>query len=462
MTVVSMFTIVGAVSKTPSPSTRTVTEASAEAAFPVPSRRAQCAFDCPAVKSAFALLLEKVTKPAAARRKEVMIIKRTISVMVGKGSVNHNSRKFNAKNTDPERTTNNIVYCNEDIHKVYDTLFGAALEAYNARQTRSDRVIENYYEKIRSGKQEKPFHEVIFQIGNKDDMNAQSKDGQLAAKILDEFMKGFQKRNPNLHVFSAHLHMDEATPHLHIDFVPFTAGSKRGLETRVSLKQALAAQGFTGGTRKETEWNQWVQAEKEELAIVMERHGVEWEQKGTHEKHLSVLEYEKKMRAEEVAELEARITQKKAESKALDARIDELAEGEELLIQTVDHMDTAPEWQLPEPTGMMGAKAYMQKLVIPFVTKLKIFIRKILANYLQLKATLRDLQRDYDYLAKRYWSSNEYADRLKEENESLRSDLKDYGRIRKFLGQAKTDDLIKQAEEAAMLKRQRKNHDRGR
>ena len=186
-----MFTIVGAVSKTPSPSTRTDTEASAEAAFSVPPRRAQCAFDGSAVKSAFALLLEKVTKPAAARRKEVMIMKRTISVMVGKGSVNHNSRKFNAKNTDPERTPNNIVYCNEDIHKVYDTLFGVALEAYNAKQTRSDRVIENYYEKIRSGKQEKPFHEVIFQIGNKDDMNAQSKDGQLAAKILDEFMKGF-------------------------------------------------------------------------------------------------------------------------------------------------------------------------------------------------------------------------------------------------------------------------------
>ena len=111
---------------------------------------------------------------------------------------------------------------------------------------------------------------------------------------------------------------------------------------------------------------------------------------------------------------------------------------------------------------MMGAKAYMQKLVIPFVTKLKTFIRKILANYLQLKATLRDLQRDYDYLAKRYWSSNEYADRLKEENDALRSDLKDYDRIQKFLGHTKTDDLIKQAEEAAMLKRQRRNHDRGR
>jgi len=64
--------------------------------------------------------------------------------------------------------------------------------------------------------------------------------------------------DPNLRVFSAHMHLDEATPHLHIDFVPFTTGSKRGLETRVSLKKALAAMGFTGGTRSETEWNQWV------------------------------------------------------------------------------------------------------------------------------------------------------------------------------------------------------------
>ena len=75
--------------------------------------------------------------------------------------------------------------------------------------------------------------------------------------------------------------MDEATPHLHIDFVPFTTGSKRGLDTRVSLKQALAAQGFKGGTRGDTEWSQWVRSEKEQLAAVMERHGIEWEDKGT-------------------------------------------------------------------------------------------------------------------------------------------------------------------------------------
>ena len=213
--------------------------------------------------------------------------------MVGQGSVNHNSRKFNAKNTDPERSHLNITYCQENIKAVFHEMFDEALKRYNDKQTRADRRIENYYEKIRSSKQEKPFHEIILQVGNKDDMSAGSEDGQLAAAVLDEYMRGFQERNPQLRVFSAHLHMDEATPHLHIDFVPFTTGSKRGLDTRVSLKQALAAQGFKGGTRGDTEWSQWVRSEKEQLAAVMERHGIEWEDKGTHDQHLSVLDYKK-------------------------------------------------------------------------------------------------------------------------------------------------------------------------
>ena len=83
-------------------------------------------------------------------------------------------------------TKENII--TKKILPYFGTLFGEALKAYNAKQTRSNRVIKNYYEKIRTSKQEKPFHEVIFQIGNKDDMNAQSEEGQLAAKILDEFM----------------------------------------------------------------------------------------------------------------------------------------------------------------------------------------------------------------------------------------------------------------------------------
>ena len=232
-------------------------------------------------------------------------MERTISAMIGKGSVNHNTRAFTAKNVDKNRSADNVEFCQEDIKQVYHKLFDEARERYNAKQKRKDRMIDNYYEKIRRGKQEKLFHEVIFQIGNKDDMNAKNEDGLLAKRILTEFMDEFQARNPNLYVFSAHLHMDEETPHLHIDFVPYITGSKRGLDTRVSLKSALAAEGFTGGTRGATELNQWIASEKQELATVMERYGVEWQQKGTHEKHLSVLEFEKKERAREVAELDS-------------------------------------------------------------------------------------------------------------------------------------------------------------
>ena len=138
--------------------------------------------------------------------------------MTGKGSVNHNSRKFHAKNTDPERSCLNVEYCNENAKDVYHELFDEALARYNAKQARSDRRIDDYYEKICSGKQEKPFHEIILQIGDKDNMGAKTENGQLAAKVLDKYMQDFQRRNPTLKVFSAYLHMDEATPHLHIDY----------------------------------------------------------------------------------------------------------------------------------------------------------------------------------------------------------------------------------------------------
>ena len=119
-------------------------------------------------------------------------MKRTISAMVGKGSVNHNSRKFKAANVDGERTCQNIDYCNEDIKAVYHELFDDALERYNAKQTRDDRRIEDYYEKIRSGKQGKPFHELILQIGDKDNMSATTENGELPRRFWTSIIKAFR------------------------------------------------------------------------------------------------------------------------------------------------------------------------------------------------------------------------------------------------------------------------------
>lgn len=324
-------------------------------------------------------------------------MQRTISAMVGKGSVNHNSRKFRAENVDGTRTHLNIDYCNENIKTVYHELFDEALERYNAKQIRSDRKIKDYYEKIRSSKQEKPFHEIILQVGGKGNMNADTENGELAKQILDEYYQGFQERNPQLRVFSAHLHMDEATPHLHIDFVPFTTGSKRGLDTRVSLKQALATQGFKGGSRGDTEWSQWIQSEKEQLAAVMERYGIEWEHLGTHEKHLSVLDYKKQEREKEVAALGAKIEQKQIEFDVLSERVLNYDKAKDELSNLEIELDTAPKYQLPEPEKFMTAKAYKTKMAEPVVRKLKQLVKTVLARCFEGWDNYHSDGHTYDY-----------------------------------------------------------------
>lgn len=365
--------------------------------------------------------------------------------MVGKGSVNHNSRKFRAENVDGTRTHLNIDYCNENIKTVYHELFDEALERYNVKQTRSDRMIKDYYEKIRSSKQEKLFHEIILQVGGKGNMNADTENGELAKQILDEYYQGFQERNPQLRVFSAHLHMDEATPHLHIDFVPFTTESKRGLDTRVSLKQALAAQGFKGGTRGDTEWSQWVQFEKEQLAAVMERYGIEWEHKGTHEKHLSVLDYKKQERAKEVERLGAEIEQKQSEYKSLSKRVLNYDKALDELSKLEFELDNAPKYQLPEPEKFMSAKAYKSKMAEPIVKKLKSLLKTVLArcfegwdNYHRLNVANEKLYRDNQRLGK-------VNAILTEENTRLKTENKDYSLLRKVFGRKQIDELLEQA-----------------
>lgn len=365
--------------------------------------------------------------------------------MVGKGSVNHNSRKFKAENVDADRSHLNIDYCNESIKQGYHELFDEALEKYNTKQTRADRKIANYYEKIRNSKQEKPFHELILQIGDRENMSAESENGQLAKQVLDEYYQGFQVRNPQLRVFSAHLHMDEATPHLHIDFVPFTTGSKRGLDTRVSLKQALAAQGFKGGSRGDTEWNQWVQAEKEQLAVVMERYGIEWLQKGTHNKHLDVLDFKKQERQKEVEKLSGQIEQKQAELGVLSDRINNYDKGLKELADLEVALDTSPKYQLSEPQGFMTAKSYKTKMAEPLIKRLKAVIKTVLArcsegwdNYYRLNTTNRKLHETNERLINR----NKY---LTAENNRFREENKDYKLLRKVFGSKQIDSLLEQA-----------------
>ena len=435
-------------------------------------------------------------------------MKRTISFMTGKGSVNHNSRKFHAKNTDPERSCLNVEYCNENVKDVYHELFDEALTRYNEKQTRSDRRIDDYYEKIRSGKQEKPFHEIILQIGDKDNMGAKTENGRLAAKVLDKYMRDFQRRNPTLRVFNAYLHMDEATPHLHIDFVPYTTGSRRGIDTRVSLKQALSALGFKGGTRRETELNQWVAYEKEQLAAVMLEHGIEWEKKGTHEKHLSVLDFEKKERAKEVAELEQSISdgkerlsdiqiqhrkavqeteQIRQKGEAIRQEVSELSEISDLLKeqattlaedkkkllsdnvklekqqkklqQDIEKMvqskavmernihayDEDEKWQLPEPAALMSAKAYKDKKAFPLVEKLKETIKALTIKCAQLAEQGKKLK---EKVTRQEQQISRLTDKVMEQSDiidRLQEKTEDLGRLERYFGREQVQSIVERS-----------------
>lgn len=435
-------------------------------------------------------------------------MKRTISFMTGKGSVNHNSRKFHAKNTDLERSYLNVEYCNENIKDVYHELFDEALSRYNEKQTRNDRRIDDYYEKIRSGKQEKPFHEIILQIGDKDTMGAETEEGQLAAKILDEYMQDFQRRNPTLRVFSAHLHMDEATPHLHIDFVPYITGSKRGLDTRVSLKQALTALGFKGGTRRETELNQWVSAEKQQLAAIMLEHGIEWEQKGTHEKHLSLLDFEKQERTKEVAALEAQkaeleehnatmqevnekwldqleniehdifsaqesrkeadkqAEQAKKKASQYEKKLTEIAPMVKDMERFAEKYSADPDEVLPEAGTLETGKSYREKKAKPLIKKIVTVLRSVYRAYLDLSRRFSDMQRSYE----RAWSKvNSLTARVEElwnENRALRERLEDFGRVERALGRDTVETIVqkeKRLEEVQRMQKQRQKSkiDRG-
>ena len=329
-------------------------------------------------------------------------------------------------------------------------------------------------------------------------MNATTENGRLAAKVLDEYMRDFRQRNPTLRVFSAYLHMDEATPHLHIDFVPFTTGSKRGLETRVSLKQALAALGFKGGTRSDTEWNQWVASEKRQLAAVMERHGIEWEQKGTHEKHLSVLDFEKKERAREVADLEARKADLQEENGAFEEinenlhehlqqiddeihslqddlkqsqqeadkakkqadkyqkRMNELAPMVKNMERLASEFSANPEESLPEVAVMESAKSYREKKAKPLVEKMVKVLRSVYSAFLDISRKYERLEEAYDREKAGKKRLNERLQEVLDENLELREITTDMERVKAAFGSHQVETAISRVRQQEQIEKEQK------
>jgi hypothetical protein len=212
----------------------------------------------------------------------------SMSITKGLGNQKHNNRtqKETTKNVNHDLTFLNVTLLDEDIRSIYHVLFDPSLKKYNAKQKRNDRKINDYYSKIANSKQEKLFHELVVSIGN----ISNAIRGDIANEIYTEFLKKFIDSNPQMKVFGAYIHHDEiGTVHMHLDYVPFSIGNKRGLETRVSNDKAIEQMGYRN-------WADWKDRQFETLEKICHGHGIERVSMDNHSRHMSVESYKKEQR----------------------------------------------------------------------------------------------------------------------------------------------------------------------
>lgn len=223
-----------------------------------------------------------------------------VSMPQGKGSQMHNRREYEKygkptpDNIDVSKSHENITLVDRDINEAYREIFGEALDKYNAKQKRADRKIEDYCDHIKKSKNgEKLFYEDVVQWGSKDDFqNPQTRER--AKEALVKYVEGFEERNPNLKLIGAYIHMDEASPHLHLDYVPVAHGYSRGLSTRNSLDRAMKEMGFApeNESRKNNATKLWKESERSYFGEICRSMGLEVEmERQSTRKNLSVEEY---------------------------------------------------------------------------------------------------------------------------------------------------------------------------
>ena len=365
-------------------------------------------------------------------------MERTISFMNGEGSIGHNTRRFIAGNVDASRTPNNITLIHEDIKQAYHKLFDKALKEYNAKQKRKDRQIKSYYEKISRSKQEKLFYEVIVQIGNKDDTGVGSSAAEVATWVLKDYVKMFQHRNPQLYVIGAYIHLDEETPHLHLNFVPWVSGCKRGLETKTSLKAALATRGFASEGKGNTEWKQWAEAEKDDIALIMRRYGIDWKKKNTHNQHLSVLDYKKQERVKEVADLEEKLEGAQVVLQLKEERIESLE-------KEIEDKHVSIRKEQSEAQKMLNdTKAETRKLQLE-TTDLRLKNSELRLEYYDNLDQLADKQKEIEAVQKEADKWMMIMDTAKWQTEQAQMKLEEAERLKKeLLGTVDGDDYLKE------------------
>ena len=386
-----------------------------------------------------------------------------ISFGQGKGSLTHNNREFMADNVDPLRTPQNITFVRQPIGEAYDQLFAESTARYNAKQKRNDRKVQgSYYEHLFGVKpcntvrtaadKRKSFYEDVVQIGKREDSGYGTEDFQLVADCLKEYMEDFQNRNPNFYVFNAVLHMDEATPHLHIDYIP-VGHYKRGQDTQNGIAHALKEMGFGEGKQAIARWRA---AEVEVLNKICLEHGIQplapEKARGT----LEIPEYKEKRRqadelAEQNAQAEAELSEKRSESEKLDQQIEEKSAQVKAILNYIP--DYEKEFQVEdeceqlcrELTSLLNGKLSIMKHSDEIISKAQ-----------RLSKIMKKLSDSTHKSGDTVYALRERLDRSLKETEDVRQRLKqtsgECSELRRDISslQAEVDDLT---EFVSLLKR---------
>lgn len=334
---------------------------------------------------------------------------KTISISKGKGSIQHNNRKFETPNIDRLRVKDNITYVKQDIKEAYQQIFGKAVEEYNAKQKKKCRRIDDYYEKIRQSKNgEELFHEVVVQVGDMTDSGYGTDDFNKCRQVLDDYMSDYCERNPHIHVFNAVMHLDEQTPHLHISFIPIGEGYKTGMNVRNSLNKSMEA--YSVGDKVGILG--WYEREREVLTECANRYGIKIMQKNEHRERLSVSEYKQTIR-----ELE-RLTEAKNELKN---DIKELEHKKtESIVQKKELEELAPKKRL----GHVSVEDYeeLKRVAENYQSQLKL----IEVENKELKQEIAEVRADKQKVVKEVKELKQELFDSKQETKQLRKEREEF------------------------------------
>ena len=357
----------------------------------------------------------------------------SISFTLGKASIQHqaniphSNREFIAKNIDASRTHLNITYVKQNIEEAYHDLFDDSVKEYNDKQKRADRKILNYYENISNGKREEAYYELIVQYGDIETAPCGSENGNETKKMLNEYMTEFQKRNPNLYVFNAVMHLDEASPHLHINFVPFyTKERKNGLRKGVSMRAALDEQGFTNENKKNNSLVEWEESERSYMETILNKHGFIREDKNAKYAHKTVEQFKKDKDDNRIVDLIRKNTKVTSEdlSKTSTIQLQEKVRELQNKVQKLEKQKKSPykSFYYSTPDKQAFMQSQLDLLGIPYHETETGFeaqeyyvdeIRKIEKKYVAPKSGYREaLRQNIDLLLMQSNTIDEILDKL--------------------------------------------------